>query len=123
MQSISDLLKNRQIKNKKSSERAEVIKEIYAIYTSPLQRKKRKIENWKRYVNWCKVNKKENSTENQNKFRKTKFFLKEYPVKTICYFISHIPTKDLYYLKSIAKDMENRQENFSSYLLSSIKVK
>lgn len=105
----------------KKSERADTISKIYDIYTSPTQRLIRKKENWKRYVKWCKMNKQPNSKESQAKFKKSKLYIKEHPVKTICYFISHIPTKDLYFLLSVGKDMENRNQNFSRYLINQTK--
>ena len=42
-------------------------------------------------------------------------------LKTIVYFLSHIPTKDLYYVISIMKDKKARGESASAYLLGSIK--
>lgn len=120
---IQDLLKNYEIKKKKTSERAEAIKEIYAIYTSSNQKTFRKKENWKRYCEWCRANKKENTPDNVKLFKKSKKFIKEHSVKTICYFLSHIPTADLYYLSSVGRDMQNRGQNFSSYFMSSLLTK
>ncbi len=110
-------------KKKRISERAEVIKKIYEIYSSPQQKIFRKKENWKRYCEWCRENKKQNSPENIKLFKKSKKFIKEHSVKTICFFISHISTSDLYYLSSVARDMRNRNENFSGYFMGSLLTK
>jgi RNA processing factor Prp31 len=121
---IQYLLKDYKIeKTKRISERAETIKEIYSIYSSETQKIFRKKENWKRYCEWCHLNKKENSPENQKQFKKTKQFIKEHSVKTICYFLSPIPTSDLYYIKSVAKDMENRKQNFSGYFINNVSLR
>lgn len=124
MELLANLLKPyNYIPKKRISERAEIIKEIYEVYSSPTQKKFRRIENWKRYCEWCRINRKENSPENQKLFKKSKQFIKEHSVKTICYFISHIPTADLYYIASQARDMKNRGQNFSSYFINSLIMK
>jgi hypothetical protein len=118
---IQDLLKTYEIKKvKRISERAELIKNIYAIYSSEKQKIFRKKENWKRYIAFLKENRKENTPENIKTFKKSKKFIKEHSVKTVCFFVSHIPTADLYYIFSMARDMQNRNENFSGYFISSI---
>ena len=43
--------------------------------------------------------------------------------KRLAIQLSHIPTKDLYYITSQARDMKNRGESFSKYLFWAIKVK
>lgn len=108
---------------KKRSQRSDLTAQIYEIYTSEQQRNFRKRENWKRYIVWLKDNRTPDSKENQAKFKKSKSFIKEHPVKTIVFFVSHIPTADLHYILSLAKDMQFRNQNFSSYLLGSLKVK
>jgi hypothetical protein len=105
-------------KKKKTSKRAEVISEIYAIYSSQQQKNFRKKTNWKRYIEWLKAQRIPDSKENQVKFKRSKSFIKEHGVETICYLISGIPTADLYYIASVAKDMENRKMNFSGYLMA-----
>lgn len=120
MQSIQELLQQKIEKKKKTSERAEAIKSIYEVYSSQKQKMFRRKENWKRYCEWCRANRKENSPENTKLFKKSKKFIKEHSVKTICYFLSHIPTSDLYYISSVGKDMQNRNQNFSGYFISSL---
>lgn len=117
---ISEYLKDFKLNNKKTSERAEIIKEIYEIYISKKQTNHRKKANWKRYIIWLKKNKIPDSKENQNKFRRSKEFIKTRDIKSFCFLLSHIKTKDLYYILSVGKDMENRDQNFSGYLLGNI---
>lgn len=125
MINISDLLKNKQIENPKieKSERAQIIKEMYEIYTSPSERIKRKKENWKRYCTWCYENKRKDSTENQQLFKKDKKFIKEQPVKTFLFFLTHIKTQDLYYVKSRMVDCRNRGTSASAWLVSNTRCK
>jgi len=106
---------------KNASERSELIKEIYSIYTSEKERVHRKINNWKRYLLYLKENKLPNNVQSQNKFRKSKRFLKEVDIRTFCFFISHIPTKDLYYIKSNMIDVANRGFSASMWLFFNIK--
>lgn len=119
MQSIQDILKTKEPKLKKS-ERAQVISEIYEVYLKDTIGRKK--ENWRRYVKWCKDNRFAHNKENLEKFRESKFLLKEMKVSQICYFLSHIPTKDLYFTRSEVKDKLNRGENVGGYLLSSVKI-
>ena len=105
-------------KSKHRSQRAEIISEIFDIYTS--QRDLRRKENWKRYVAWLKQYHRVTSKESENLFKKTKQYIKEMDIKRFCVLISHIKTDDLYYLLSVAKDMNNRNQPFGAYLISSI---
>lgn len=110
-------------KRKKISQRGSYTQEIYDIYSSETQRLFRKKENWKRYCNWARENKLSDNKENQAKFKKTKLFIKEHSLKTICYFLSPIPTSSLDYIVSVAKDMQNRNQNFSGYLMGNLIIK
>ena len=53
MLNIQEIL-NKEKQNICKSERAELIKQIYEIYTCPQERVLRKKENWKRYVKYLK---------------------------------------------------------------------
>lgn len=125
MLGISEILQNKIETGEKleKSERAQITKEIYQIYTSPSERIHRRKENWARYCKWCKANKKPDSTENQKLFKKDKTFIKEQPIKTFVYFISHIETKHLYYIKSEMLDHNNRGKSASAWLLVNTRVK
>jgi hypothetical protein len=102
----------------KGSERSSIIKEIYKFYQDDKQNRKK--ENWKRYCQWCRDNHKPKGSEQS--FKKTKLYIKELPVKVIAIKLSHVPTKDLYYIKSECFDKFSRGENVGSYLLGSIKI-
>lgn len=117
---IKDVLKNFQIKKQKTSERAELIKEIYEIYTSDTQRIHRKKENWKRYIQFLKENRIPDSKQAQSKFKRSKKYIREHNIKSFAYFISIIPTPDLYYILSVAKDMNNRNQNMSAWIISNL---
>ena len=123
---IQDILKNKQIENPKleKSERSQIIKEMYEIYTHPGERILRRKENWRRYCAWFKETKqKENSTKVQELFKKEKRFIKEQPIKTFVFFLHHIKTQDLYYVKSRMMDCRNRGTSASAWLLANTKVK
>ena len=134
---IKEILKDYKIeKKKKTSERTEAIKEIYELYISPTQKNFRKRENWKRYVSYLKVNhideKKLGRTETSKLWRrkgqKELKYLKEMSAKELAIFLAPFNEKNknldvLYYLASVGRDMNNRNENFSSYILWSINNK
>ena len=123
MQPISDILLNREQETLCKSERAEVIKQIYDIYTSEHERILRKKENWKRYIKYLKENRTPHTLESLKTFKKTSQHIKEKNVKSLCFFLSHIPTKDLYFIRSEMKDNKNRGKSASAYLFGSIKIK
>ncbi len=118
MQSIQEILQSNN--KEKGSERNSVLKEIYDLYFN--DRLSRKLENWKRYCNYLRNNKIQNSPVEVIKFQKSKLYIKELPPKTIAIKLSHIPTKDLYYLLSICKDKKNRKESIGAFILGSIKA-
>lgn len=113
MQSIQNTLQNYSFKKTKVSERAEVIKSIYEIYSSKEQKDFRKKENWKRYCLFCREHKIANSQKAINKFKRDKRFIREKDIKAFCVSVSHIKeVSDLYYLLSVAKDCVHRKEPF-----------
>ena len=99
----------------KGSERNYILKEIEALYTSKQERNLVKKENWRRYCFWCKVNKKPDTKENQELFRRNRSFIRERPIWSMLW---HIKTKDLYTVLSVAKDKFNRNESVGAYLKS-----
>lgn len=116
MLSIADLLKNSKPEEKKPrSERADLINQIYEFY-----RKSNKSENWKRYIKWLRYNKFKHSQQSIQNFKKHKDCLKARLIKSFAIMLAHIPTKDLYYILSIARDKDNRKENFSGWLMGEI---
>lgn len=100
------------------SERAEIISELYDMY-----KRDNKKQNWLNYVRHLKANRIKDSKETRTKFQSSKMFFKEKSIQSFCFFLSHIPTKDLYYLTSEARDKFNRGESFVKWLFWSIKVK
>ena len=100
------------------SERAEVNLKIYELYTSPTQTRLRKIENWKRYIQFLKDNRIPDSKEAQRKFKSSKRFIKTHSKGSMAYLTSHLKLPDLYHCLSVGKDMDRRGENFSAWLLS-----
>lgn len=121
MQGIAQLLQNRQLAPQDKNERRFILKQLDEIHHSEHERILRKKENWKRYIAYLKTVKQKDSAENRAIFKKGKTFLKEY--KSLWYFLSHIPTKDLYAALSVAKDKINRGESASSYIISLSKGK
>jgi len=97
------------------SERVDVLSQIYPIY-----RESTKVENWKRYIKWLKENRFKNSTDKIAEFKKTPIHLKTRTTKSFAIMLAHIPTKDLYYILSVAKDKSNRKENFSGWLMGEV---
>lgn len=127
MESIGSLLslsnERKEEKIEKSS-RAQITKEIYALYISDQERLFRKKENWKRFIHYCKTQHlpfKEKLV--QETYKKSKVFIKEYDIRTFCIRIAHIPTSDLYYVQSICKDKYHRNEAIGAWLFSAIKAK
>lgn len=113
MQSIAtNLFKYKEIPKQKTSERAELVKDIFAIYTSDQQKDFRKKENWKRYCQFCRDTKLPHSEVNVRKFKRDKKYIKEHTIKSFCFITSHIPTNDMHYVLSIAKDDQHRQKPF-----------
>lgn len=118
MESISNLISGR-VELSERNERRQVLREIFEIYEK--DKVGRRKENWKRYCKWVREKKLENSTANQKLFKKTKMFIHESPARNIAIKLSHIPTKDLYYMKSVAQDKLNRKESVGGFIFSSIK--
>lgn len=124
MLNIADILKNKDLESPiktAKSERTELTKQIDEIHHSPIEYNLRKKENWKRYCAWCKKNKLPDTTENQAKFRKTKECIKEQ--KSLWFLVSHIKTKDLYYIVSMMKDSNNRGKSASAWLINNVNKK
>ena len=129
MLNIKDILQNRSqniiVENSKleKSERSNIIKELYSIHTSESERIHRKKENWKRYIKYLKSFKKTDSEQIRIIFKKKKEFIKEIPIRNFCILIGHIPTKDLYYIKSQMVNCKNRGSSATAWLISNLRVK
>lgn len=113
-------LSSRKVAPKRMNERDEPFNELFALYTSPVQRNLRRIENWKRYRLWLMSKRIPHNPENVAKFKKAKtglnHFIQEFSVSTFAVKISHIKTGDLYYCLSIARDKEHRGYSIGAWL-------
>lgn len=98
----------------KLTERQEILKQLYGYYE-----KSYKKNTWSEYVKWLKQTKTKHSKKSVEDYKKKAF--KKITISSFCsYWLSHIPTKDLYYLLSYARDMDNRGENFNKWLFWSL---
>ena len=99
------------------SQRSELLNQLYAFYEKDYKK-----QTWKNYITWLKKNRKKHSKETIAEFR-----LVSYPkinIRSFCSFwLGHIPTNDLYYLVSIARDCDNRGVSFNKWLFYSLKTK
>lgn len=101
------------------SERNSIFNELYSHYE-----KSYKKNTWASYISWLKANRLKHSREQVEKFKKSSAFRKQITVKSFCSFwLGWMSTQDLYYLVSIARDKENRGENFNKWLFWAIKHK
>ena len=76
------------------------------------------------YAKWLRRNKLKPCQENIDKWKKTsgEFRKPITPASLASFWLAHIPTTDLYYLISIAKDKKNRKESFNKWLFWAIKA-
>lgn len=127
MKTISEIIKNKieslGKKEKTLNERQSLLKELYEVYIL-----ENKYENYYRYKLWLGKNKR--TPESIKEFKKVKLPIEKKYIKPItpAYFavrLSHIPTKDMYYLTSLKKDLINRKgykrSSFTKWLWFSIK--
>lgn len=118
MKFLQDYLKKynldvQEVKEKALNERQAELQAIYELYV-----KHQKINNWKQYRKLYK----EDTKGNQERFVKSSEYYPPMPVKVFAIKLSHMPTQDLYFLESVAKDMLNRGQNFNKWLFYNIKV-
>lgn len=122
MDSLS-LLKNYKLpeQRKRMTERSTLVDDIYGVYTSNQERTFRKKENWKRYVKWLKTNRTPHSHDMMIRFKRSKLFIKEMTYQSITFKLAHIPTRDLYYIRSEALNIHQAGKKFSPWLFYSLK--
>lgn len=105
----------KQGKQKSLPQRTALLKELYEFYERDYGRMMRK-----QYFIWL-GNRKHNESL-KALFMKTPSYRKKITPKSFASFwLSHIPTPDLYYLISIAKDKEARRESFNRWLFWALK--
>lgn len=115
--SLKQVIEKYQVEKPTLSERSQILKEIYEHYERSY-----KMNVWSDYIKWLKANKYKHSKEKISEYDKLKF--KKITISSFCSFwLSHIPTKDLYYILSYAKDLENRKQNFNKWLFYNLKAK
>lgn len=120
MQTLQELISQKKSENlfKKefNSQRAELFSQLYQIYELDFKK-----QTWKNYLKWLKEKRFKHSKEKVQEYKKIMY--KKITVASFCSFwLSHIPTEDLYYLLSIAKDMQNRNQSFNKWLFYNLKV-
>lgn len=113
---LSNYLQNK--KFTKGSQRNDILRQIYSFYDSDREVFLTKKKNWKRYIEFLKENKIKDGKESQERFKKSKKFIKKMLPSTVAYFVSHIPTNDLYYVLSVVKDKSFRNESVGAYIMS-----
>lgn len=106
---------------KTGSERNEIMQSLYGLYDTEKEAVLRKKENWRRYVHWLRKNRFRDTKERQSTFKRSKRFLKKASPKTIAIIVSHIATKDLYYILSVCRDLSNRNKSIGKYLFGLLK--
>lgn len=94
-----------------------LLSDVYALYNTPHEALLRKTENWKRYRAYCVKHRLPKGTASEQRFKFSKHFLKPVPQNRLWFFLSHIPTKDLYYILSVCRDKANRGESVGSYII------
>ena len=103
------------------SQRNDLMNQIYSFYLTDQERVHNKKYRWKLYVQWLKENKYPSSNTKMLEFKKTKTYknTKGFTPKTMaCFFLSHVTTKDLFYVLSVAKDKFMRNESVGAYIKS-----
>ncbi len=133
MQSISTISFDFPTETARSNRNA-LLKELYEQYTS--QPEVRQKENRKRYYAFLRLNhrdilRKDKLTEElwnhyKSEFRKSKLpsdqkYIEVIAEKNFWYFFSHIPTEDLNFIISCAKDVGHRGGNVASFIMGSRK--
>ena len=113
---LSNYLQNK--KFTKGSQRNDILRQIYSFYDSDREVFLTKKKNWKRYIEFLRENKIKDSKENKERFKRSKKFIKKMSPSTVAYFVSHIPTNDLYYVLSVVKDKSFRNESVGAYIMS-----
>lgn len=119
---LAEALKSKmaELQNKKpqfKSERAELFNELYSHYEKSYVKNTQIL-----YGQWLKKNKYKHSMERVEQYKKDKSFRKKITIKSFCsHWFSFIKTQDIYYLNSICRDKENRNENVNQWLFWAIK--
>jgi len=115
--SLQEYIKKYKNEKPKISQRSELLGQIYEYYKISYKK-----NTWHDYLVW--LGKRKNTPQLIEEFKKSKAYHKQIDVGSFCSFwLCHIPTEDLWYLLSIAKDMDKRNQNFNRWLFWSLRVK
>lgn len=115
--SIKDLIQKYKNDKPKLSQRNELFKELYQYYERSYKK-----NTWTNYINWLKRNKIKHSKISLEEFKKSKDYHKKIDEKSFAtYWLVWANRETLYYMISIAKDMENRNQNFNRWLFWAIR--
>lgn len=117
MKSISEITKQEKPKLSKS-ERTQIIKEIYERYSTFIEKSIRRDANIERYKIWLRENRFKHSKLLYVTFSRTKFFIRELSSSTFAIMLSHIKSKDLYFIRSECFDRNNRNQSIGAYVMS-----
>jgi hemerythrin len=98
----------------KKEKREILMREIFSYYKA--EAGKRKMENWKRYCKWCRENRLSDIKENQQKFKKTRMYIKEMTLESLSWLLRHIPQEDLHYFVSTGKEFSYTDRSFGGWL-------
>lgn len=121
-QSLASLVQMPLPKKGETQERRSLLNEIYAFYDTKAQDDLRRIENWRKYVRGCKrAGIKPTSKDFTENFKKSRLYIKHIEKNRIWFFVCHVKTKDLYYVRSVCHDKMNRGESVGGYLGSLVK--
>lgn len=119
--SLKDALASRFVKKaaEPKSERAALFADLYAVYERSYKQ-----NSWDAYKAWLRSKRLRHSPERVAQYAKDPTFRKPVTVKSFCsYWFGFLKTQDLYYVLSVARDMERRGQNVNKWLFYSIKPK
>jgi hypothetical protein len=109
------------MKRGERSEREKLLNDLYSLYDTMQEAQLRKMENIRRYKLWLKERRVKNTKENQEAFMRSRSFCRKIPKSRFWYFVSHIPTKDLYYILSVSRGKFHRGESIGAFIFSLVK--
>jgi hypothetical protein len=102
---------------KERSERSMLLNDIYNLYDSEQETKLRKMDNIKRYKAFLRNNRERNTPDAQQRFMKSAMYRKKLEKNRFWFFVSHIPTKDLYFILSVCRDRHHLGRSIGAYIM------
>lgn len=116
MESVASLIAKR-VPIKDKNERRTLLNEIYAFYDTPEQDTLRRVANWRKYVRGCKRAGVKPTTKGfSDNFKKSREYIRHIDKQRIWFYLAHVKTKDLYFVRSMVHDKSNRGESIGGYL-------